>query len=97
MNIPWKTIFTLTKSIVEAAVPAVGQVETVAKTIIHLKDLSGQAKQDAVLAVVKDAVVAAENLTNKDLLNDADVDKATRGVIDAVVALQNIIAAKKAA
>lgn len=74
-------------------IPQVAAVEALARSLPGLK---GQAKQDAVIALVMESLEATEELTDKDLLNDADVQKAMRGVTDAVVALENIIAAKRA-
>ena len=59
--------------------------------------LSGQAKQDAAIDMVKAMVQAADAGVGRDLVNDDDVVRATRAVIDAYVALQNVIARKAAA
>lgn len=80
-------------NIAKAVLPGVAQVEAISKALPGLK---GQAKQDAVVELVKQSVIAAEGITNRDILNDPEVEKATRGIVDAVVAFQNVIVKKAA-
>lgn len=96
-KVPWKTVFNVTKAIVETMVPEIAAAEDVVHEVIDLKSKSGEAKQAAVLEAVKKSVAVAEGLSNKDLLNDPEVEKATKGAIDAVVALQNVLVKKAAA
>lgn len=91
MGFPWKQIAHVGLTIVGAVVPGVAAIEQIARTIPGLR---GKAKQDAVVALVRESLAAAEGLKGKDLVDDADVEQATRGVIDAVVALQNLLARK---
>ena len=98
MGFSWKdfgkTIGLGALDIVGQLIPAVGAVESIAKTLPGLK---GSAKQDAAIELVKDSLAAAETITGRDLLNDAEVEAATRDVVDAVVRLHNIVEAAKAA
>lgn len=94
MHIDWRAVSHLGAAIVGTVVPGVAQVEQLAWT---LGDKHGKEKQDAVVAIVRDALAASSSLTKRKLADDGDVEAATRGVIDAVVHLQRIIATKAAA
>lgn len=94
MKIRWNDVFKVGITVLNAVIPGVSVVETIARQIPALK---GKQKQDAVVELVKQSLATAENFAAKDLADDADVEQATRGVIDAVVALNNLIAAKSAA
>jgi hypothetical protein len=94
MKIRWNDVFKVGITVLNAVIPGVSVVETIARQIPALK---GKQKQDAVVELVKQSLATAENFAAKDLADDADVEQATRGVIDAVVALNNLIAAKTAA
>lgn len=91
MKIPWKNILHITAAVVGQIIPGVQVAEQIATS---LGDVHGQAKQDAVVELVKSSLMAADSLVGHQLASDADVEKATRGVIDAVVSLHNIVAAK---
>lgn len=96
-HVPWKTVFTTTKAIVEAMVPQIAVAEEVVNEVKDLKKKTGAEKQAAVLSAVMKSITVAEGLSNKDLLNDPIVQRATGDVIDAVVALQNVLVKKAAA
>lgn len=96
-HVPWKSLFNVTKTIVEAAVPEIAVAEGVVHEVMDLKKKTGAEKRAAVLEAVMKSVTVAEGLSNKDLLNDPLVQRATGDVIDAVVALQNVLVKKAAA
>lgn len=77
--------------VASTAIPGAAQVQILAKSIPGLK---GQAKQDAVLDLVKASLLTAESVADRDLLNDPEVEKATRAMIDAVVAFQKVLVKK---
>lgn len=93
MGFPWKKLASVGLTIVGAVVPGVSAIEEIAKAF---PGLTGKAKQDAVVELVKAALQTVEGVKGSDLANDADVEAATRGVIDAVVGLQNLLARKAA-
>lgn len=102
MGFPWKKLAGLGEiglHIVEFAVPAVKQVEDVARTILAAKGkgLSSKEKQELALTFIKASLASAEGLSGQDLLNDVKVEAAARSVIDAVVAFQNAVAEAMAA
>lgn len=94
MGLPWGRILKVGSAVAGAIFPGISVVEQIASSIPALK---GQAKQDAVIELVKATLETAESNAARDLLDDAEVEKAARGVIDAYVALQNILAQKRAA
>lgn len=94
MKVDWRKFSHIGAAIVGAVVPGVAEVERIAWALGTMK---GQAKQDAVVDLVRQALLTANSVTERSLAEDPDVEKATRGVIDAVVALQTIIAKRAAA
>lgn len=92
-KIAWKTLGRFAVGILDAVVPGVAAVEALAESIPGMK---GKAKQDAVVALVTNALKVAEDVSARDLANDPEVETATRAVIDAVVAFNNIVAKKQA-
>lgn len=92
-KIAWKTLGRFAVGIIDAVVPGVAAVEALAESIPGMK---GKTKQDAVVALVTNALKVAEDVSARDLANDPEVETATRAVIDAVVAFNNIVAKKQA-
>lgn len=93
MGVPWKNIFSIGMTVLDAVIPGVRQIEVIAGLIPQLR---GKAKQDAVVELVKQALQTSETFMGRGLADDAEVEKATRSVVDAVVALNNILAKKAA-
>lgn len=88
-----KTLGSIGLQIAGAIIPGVAAIEQIARAI---PGMHGVQKQDALIALVKNALLAAEGISRKDLLDDTEVEAATRRVIDAVVALDNLVASKQA-
>jgi hypothetical protein len=90
MHIDWRNVSHLVAAMVGTIVPGVQTAEQLAWTV---GSLHGSAKQDAVVALVNNAVTATNAAAGHAIVNSPAADAATRAVIDAIVNLHHVVAA----
>lgn len=94
MSVNWGTVAKTGLQVVGAVIPQVGVIEQLAKAV---PQLTGQAKEDAVVSVATESLETAEGFAGKELLSDPQFQTAVRSFIQAYVGLQNVVNTKPAA
>jgi len=94
MGINFKKVGSLLGKVLPKLVGGISMVESLSGRVDALSGLKGKQKQDAVIAIVEDALSSGQVLVGKDLAKDAEIIAAAREVIDVIVAFNNLVAKK---
>jgi hypothetical protein len=94
VKVNWSALAHIGNAVVTKIIPAIGLVESCAS---QWKNLTGQDKEDIVIAAVRAELALIGKVHGIDLSTDPDVLKAARGIVQAVHAFHEIVATKAAA
>ena len=89
----WAAVARIGLKVASVVIPQIGAIEQLAEALPVLR---GQQKEDAVVALTKQALKDAEEIAGKDLLNDPAFEAAVRAFTQSYVALQNVVNTKLA-